>query len=80
MVSRGILMTTNHQDISPEEILRRKEETRQALTNLRLESITPSKEMINDLELLDTGKMTAKEFIKSVFVRLNLPVPTDHGN
>ena len=70
---------TKNQEIAPEEILHRKEETRQALANLRLEGIDPSQEMINDLELLDTGKITVEEVMQRTFVRLKLPVPTDHG-
>lgn len=72
-------MTTDHSKISPAEILRSKEKTRQALASLRLEGITPSQEMINDFELCDAGKITVEEVKRRTFIRLKLPVPMDHG-
>jgi hypothetical protein len=48
---------------APNDGLKNREITRKALKSLELEGMQPSKEMLHDLELLNTGIITREEFL-----------------
>ena len=52
------------------EEIKRRQLTEKTLKSLELEGIYPSKKVLEDVELLDTGKISKEEFLERGFGRL----------
>lgn len=55
--------------ITPQEEQKRRHASQVSLKHLELEGMYPSKEMLEDIELLDTGKITEEDFLTRCIAR-----------